>query len=108
MQKPLIKTVAGTKHQAMLSEANGSFVAVYCQVSNDKNGHGKFPEEPAATREPQFSMRHRMKWRCGAGAVVSLLFFVIVSVRRVLESYGSTVIQEWWPDSRRGTDVDKQ
>jgi len=39
MQKPLIKTVAGTKHQAMFSEANGSFIAVFCQVSNDKNGH---------------------------------------------------------------------
>src|SRR5258708_27061024 len=25
-----------------------------------------------------------------------------VSVRRVLESYESPVIQEWWPDSRRG------
>src|SRR5258708_26734526 len=25
-----------------------------------------------------------------------------VSVRRVLESYESSVIQEWWPDSRRG------
>src|SRR6266446_1909363 len=27
---------------------------------------------------------------------------VLVSVRRVLESYESSVIQEWWPDSRRG------
>src|SRR5713101_2119535 len=26
----------------------------------------------------------------------------LVSVRRVLESYESPVIQEWWPDSRRG------
>src|SRR6266851_6731523 len=26
----------------------------------------------------------------------------LVSVRRVLESYESSVIQEWWPDSRRG------
>src|SRR6478736_5318199 len=25
-----------------------------------------------------------------------------LSVRRVLESYESSVIQEWWPDSRRG------
>src|SRR6476661_1956211 len=25
-----------------------------------------------------------------------------VSVRRVLESYESSVIQEWWPDSKRG------
>jgi 2,5-furandicarboxylate decarboxylase 1 len=25
-----------------------------------------------------------------------------VSVRRVVESYGSVVIQGWWPDSRRG------
>src|SRR6267378_2475328 len=29
-------------------------------------------------------------------------FAVSVSVRRVLESYESPVIQEWWPDSRRG------
>src|SRR5665811_1682418 len=27
---------------------------------------------------------------------------ILVSVRRVLESYESSVIQEWWPDSRRG------
>jgi hypothetical protein len=39
MQKPLIEAVAGTKHQAMLPEANGPFVAVSCQVSDDKNGH---------------------------------------------------------------------
>src|SRR6266404_7030700 len=26
----------------------------------------------------------------------------LVSVRRVLESYESSVIQGWWPDSRRG------
>jgi hypothetical protein len=26
----------------------------------------------------------------------------LVSVRKVLESYESSVIQEWWPDSRRG------
>src|ERR1019366_1308743 len=31
-----------------------------------------------------------------------------VSVRRVLESYESVVIQGWWPDSRRVTDVDEQ
>src|SRR6476660_7708564 len=28
--------------------------------------------------------------------------WVLLSVRRVLESYESSVIQEWWPDSRRG------
>src|SRR5277367_4580102 len=33
---------------------------------------------------------------------------VSVSVRRVLESYESSVIQGWWPDSRRVTDVDEQ
>src|SRR3984957_11449844 len=27
---------------------------------------------------------------------------LLVSVRRVLESYESSVIQEWWPDSRSG------
>src|ERR1035437_2099114 len=32
----------------------------------------------------------------------------LVSVRRVLESYESVVIQGWWPDSRRVTDVDEQ
>jgi len=31
---------------------------------------------------------------------------VLVSVREHLESYESFVIQEWWPDSRRVTDVD--
>src|ERR1700674_2474823 len=31
---------------------------------------------------------------------------VLVSVRRVVESYESFVIQGWWPDSRRVTDVD--
>src|ERR1017187_5505674 len=34
--------------------------------------------------------------------------FSSVSVRRVVESYESVVIQEWWPDSRRVTDVDEQ
>jgi hypothetical protein len=33
---------------------------------------------------------------------------VLVSVRRVLESYESVVIQGWWPDSRRVTDMDEQ
>ena len=33
---------------------------------------------------------------------------LLVSVRRVLESYESVVIQGWWPDSRRVTDVDEQ
>src|ERR1019366_6734902 len=32
---------------------------------------------------------------------------VLVSVRRVLESYESVVIQRWWPDSRRVTNVDE-
>src|ERR1039458_5936239 len=32
----------------------------------------------------------------------------LVSVRRVVESYESVVIQGWWPDSRRVTDVDEQ
>src|ERR1700716_3849876 len=32
---------------------------------------------------------------------------LLVSVRRVLESYESYVIQELWPDSRRVTDVDE-
>src|ERR1039457_2499619 len=30
----------------------------------------------------------------------------LVSVREQFESYESFVIQEWWPDSRRVTDVD--
>jgi hypothetical protein len=29
-----------------------------------------------------------------------------VSVRKHIESYESFVIQVWWPDSRRVTDVD--
>jgi len=32
----------------------------------------------------------------------------LVSVRRVLESSESVVIQEWWTFSRGGTDVDEQ
>jgi len=28
---------------------------------------------------------------------------LLVSVRRVLESYESPVMQGWWPDSRRGS-----
>jgi hypothetical protein len=39
MQKPLIETVARTKHQAMLSEADWPLVAVSREVSNDKNIH---------------------------------------------------------------------
>jgi hypothetical protein len=39
MQKPLIETVARTKHQAMLSEADRPLVAVLRQVSDNKNGH---------------------------------------------------------------------
>jgi hypothetical protein len=34
------------------------------------------------------------------------LLIFLVSVREHLESYESFVIQEWWPDSRRVTDVD--
>jgi hypothetical protein len=41
-QKPLIETVARTKHQAMFSEANGPFIPVFCQVSNYKNGPRRF------------------------------------------------------------------
>src|SRR5229473_3048845 len=33
---------------------------------------------------------------------VNVVGVFLVSVRRVLESYESSVIQEWWPDSRRG------
>src|ERR1035438_8761256 len=54
MQKPLIKTVARTKHQAMLSEANGPSVAIFCQVSDDKNGHA------SASAKMPFCF-HRMK-----------------------------------------------
>src|SRR4030088_2217090 len=35
-------------------------------------------------------------------ASVPIVPGVLVSVRKVLESYESPVIQEWWPDSRRG------
>ena len=34
--------------------------------------------------------------------------YLLVSVRRVLESYESVVIQGWWPDSKEVTDVDAQ
>src|SRR5258706_9450637 len=40
-----------------------------------------------------------------AGPAATTLFLAgkgLVSVRRVLESYESSVIQGWWPDSRRG------
>ena len=32
--------------------------------------------------------------------------FLLVSVRKQFEFLESVVIQEWWPDSRRVTDVD--
>src|SRR5450755_4535413 len=35
-------------------------------------------------------------------AVQRIARSILVSVRKVLESYESAVIQEWWPDSRRG------
>ena len=34
------------------------------------------------------------------------LFSLLVSVRKHIESLESVVIQGWWPDSRRATDVD--
>jgi CRP/FNR family transcriptional regulator len=37
-----------------------------------------------------------------AHETLSRAFRDLVSVRRVLESYESSVIQDWWPDSRRG------
>jgi len=40
--------------------------------------------------------------------VVIQLVHASVSVRKVLEPYESSVIQGWWPDSRRITDVDEQ
>jgi hypothetical protein len=33
---------------------------------------------------------------------------MLVSVRKQFEFLGSVVIQEWWPDSRRVTDVDSE
>ena len=33
---------------------------------------------------------------------------VLVSVRNLIESLESFVIQEWWPDSKEVTDVDEQ
>src|SRR6267143_1054659 len=33
---------------------------------------------------------------------------ILVSVRRVVESYESVVIQGWWPDSKGVTNVDEQ
>jgi hypothetical protein len=39
MQKPLIETVARTKHQAVPSEADRPLVTVSRHVSNNKNGH---------------------------------------------------------------------
>jgi hypothetical protein len=38
-KRPLIETVARTKHQAMLSEADRPLVPVLRQVPNNKNGH---------------------------------------------------------------------
>src|SRR3981189_2442066 len=45
--------------------------------------------------EPQTPARKVLYRRGG-------LVLVLVSVRRVLESNESSVIQGWWPDSRRG------
>jgi hypothetical protein len=55
MQKPLIETVARTKHQAMLSEADRPLVAVLRQVSNDKNGHASGSAK--ITRQPLYTIR---------------------------------------------------
>ena len=33
---------------------------------------------------------------------------ILVSVRNLIESLESFVIQEWWPDSKEVTDVDEQ
>src|ERR1019366_807895 len=46
--------------------------------------------------------------RLHQGLLGRILIRVSVSVRRVFESYEPVVIQEWWPDSRRVTDVDEQ
>src|SRR5258705_10027108 len=42
---------------------------------------------------------HKILWTV---AIRTPSFRALVSVRRVLESYESSVIQGWWPDSRRG------
>jgi hypothetical protein len=73
MQKPLIKAVARTKHQAMLSEANWLFVAVFCQVSNDKNGHVQ-PSLPdrftKAQGRNQLSTHGPLQLNVGHGGVI--------------------------------------
>jgi hypothetical protein len=46
-------------------------------------------------------------WKVRVGQYQQSKFpFVLVSVREHIESSESFVIQEWWPDSRRVTDVD--
>jgi hypothetical protein len=45
-------------------------------------------------------------WVAIAVEILGGLGIVLVSVREQFESYESFVIQEWWPDSRRVTDVD--
>ena len=56
-----------------------------------------------ATR-PELGTHFRL--RTTSRPIVTRLQDASVSVRRVLESYESVVIQGWWPDSRRVTDVD--
>ena len=48
--------------------------------------------------------------RCTVGLLNNFIFaaLFLVSVREHLESCESFVIQEWWPDSRRVTDVDDE
>src|ERR1017187_6767354 len=58
-----------------------------------------------ATR-PELGTHFRL--RTTSRPIVTRLQDASVSVRRVLESYESVVIQGWWPDSRRVTDVDAQ
>ena len=39
---------------------------------------------------------------------VRIVSDLLVSVRKQFEFLESVVIQEWWPDSRRVTDVDRE
>src|ERR1035441_9881289 len=58
-----------------------------------------------ATR-PELGTHFRL--RTTSRPIVTRLQDPEMSFRRVLESYESVVIQGWWPDSRRVTDVDEQ
>src|SRR6202161_1379162 len=67
--------------------------------------HGKRLRVLPVLEKGEVCARALRPWECGASGrwhIHCAIELPSVSVRRVLESYESPVIQERWPDSRRG------